>query len=64
MDYEIIEQKVFADGYIIRCHLPWQRTTPWATWRTRDPKNPDAREEGHYHRTEESSIKDFKERMW
>jgi hypothetical protein len=65
MEYEILNAKQIPGGYIVLCHLPFNRTTPWATWWTKEVKEVDMdRHSGHYHRTEVDAKDDFKARQF
>lgn len=62
-EYEILNKKTVANGFIILCHLPWNKTTPWVTWKTpfEDITQVGA---GLYHRTEDAARVDFSNRKW
>lgn len=62
-EYEILNKKMVANGYIILCHLPWNKVTPWATWLT--PFDDMSKVEfGHFHRTEDAAKVDFSNRKF
>jgi hypothetical protein len=65
MEFEIIDAKTVPGGHIILCHLPYNRTTPWATWWTKEVAGLDTdRHSGHYHRSEEAAKADFESRKF
>lgn len=62
-EHEILMKKTVANGFIIMVHLPWNRVTPWATYKT--PFEDITRvEAGTYHRTEDAAKVDFVNRKW
>lgn len=60
-DYEILMEKKVANGFIILVHLPWNRVTPWATYKA-PPHDLNQVEAGTYHRTERAARVDFSNR--
>lgn len=62
-EYEILNKKTIANGFIILVHIPWNTVTPWATYKTpfHDVNQVEA---GVYHRTEDAAKVDFVNRKW
>jgi hypothetical protein len=63
MEFEILAAKSIPHGYIIMCHLPYNRTTPWATWWTPEVNGEKTdRHSGHYYQTQEAALADYNSR--
>ena len=62
-EYEILNKKAVSNGFIILCHLPWNRATPWVTWKT-PFEDVTQVSDGTYHRTEDAARVDFSNRKW
>jgi len=62
-EHEILMKKTVANGFIIMVHLPWNRVTPWATYKA-SFEDITKIESGTYHRTEDAARVEFSNREW
>lgn len=65
MIHEIIRAKQTPSTkfWVVLCHLPENRVTPYATWITPEPREDAPKFSGHYHRSLEAAKADWDERI-
>jgi len=55
------KSKGACGGYTVLCHLPYNNVTPYVTWRVNE--NDGSACWGHYARTIDEAIADYRERL-